>query len=30
MMDTTISVGSKERVDELTGRLKADGYDVVS
>ena len=24
------SVGSKERVDELTGRLKADGYDVVS
>ncbi len=24
------SVGSVERVDELTGRLKADGYEVVS
>ena len=24
------SVGSKERVDELTSRLKADGYEVIS
>ena len=24
------SVGSKEKVDELTKRLKADGFDVVS
>lgn len=24
------SVGSKEKVDELTERLKADGYEVVS
>jgi lactoylglutathione lyase len=24
------SVGSKQRVDELTARLKADGYEVVS
>ena len=24
------SVGSKERVDQLTARLKADGYEVVS
>lgn len=25
-----VSVGSKEKVDELTARLKADGYEVVS
>ena len=24
------SVGSKEKVDDLTGRLKTDGYEVVS
>lgn len=30
LIHIAFSVGSKERVDELTGRLKADGYDVVS
>ena len=30
LIHIAFSVGSKERVDLLTGRLKADGYDVVS
>lgn len=30
LIHIAFSVGSKERVDELTGRLKADGYNVVS
>lgn len=30
LIHIAFSVGSKERVDELTGRLKADGYDAVS
>ena len=30
LIHIAFSVGSKERVDELTGRLSADGYDVVS
>ena len=30
LIHIAFSVGSKERVDELTGLLSADGYDVVS